>query len=390
MFSLIPKVSRSNTVYYFPSINDLVFFFFFQTFLFFLPINLGADIIICAGLLNKASGIYGLLSLLTGHPISVMSWILHITSVVSLPLYIHAYISAKNRNALYMLLFAYIYLLDTGIDIGFTIVFCVKWFAEARRVSKVLSAATSAAADISASGSTTSSVISSIASATSTAIAEATTAAIKNIPTSPADAPFSIATAAPEPVFLKRAAAVAVEAASGAEAAAIAAANSAAAVSASNQSTSVARESVVTIILTVFLLLVRIYFTFVIIGFARKLVREENLRKYNGTPKNSWRAKAQRILLTPFESFWTGFSSRSSNYSPLMTGTRSKLGNGRRHQAAVSSIASDAGLLANPYDDDDDDDRTFAIKSKNEPNNSPSLNDIDLESLGDIPISPTS
>lgn len=335
-------------------------------------------------------------------------------SLVSLPIYLYAFIALKNRNALYILLFAYLYLIDTGIDIGFTIVFCIKWFAEARHASKdaidsVVSAVGAAANEASASSSNSSSIPTQIASLTEAAATTATTTIAQN-------AGFSIATAPPQPPPLfKRMTEALAEAAALAEPAVAASASSTD--NTANQSTSVARESVVTIILTVVILLMRIYATFIIIAYARKLVRQENLRKYNGTPKKSARARLQCILLTPFESFWTGFSSRSSTYSPL-NGDGSALAlaktssGSRRHNAGSSSIASDAGLLASPYqisDDEDEDDsdnaadnHDFVIKSSlnlDHPDE-PALNtsaagssspntDIDLERLGaDDPFSP--
>lgn len=264
-------------------------------------------------------------------------------SIVSLPIYLYAFLSVRNKNALYLLFFAYIYLIDTMIDIGFTITFCVKWFAHARKASKAIeniSTTTTAATQTAIATATT--VATNTLATTSSAISQATNTAIEKVvqiaSTATAKGDFSIATAAPESL-IKRAA-VAVSVAAEAAVTATPAEKS----TPTNQSASVARESIVTIILTVFLLLVRIYFTFVLIGYARHIVRQQNLRKYNGVPKNSWTSKFQQILLTPFESFWTGFSSRSSNYSPLMNGSRSRSGPNRRH-FPTASVASDTGLL---------------------------------------------
>lgn len=77
----------------------------------------------------------------------------------------------------------------------------------------------------------------------------------------------------------------------------------------SSDSASMAQETAVTVILTTFLLLVRTYFTLVLVGFARQTVRRENLRRYNGPNKGSLEWKAQVVLLSVFEGFWTGFKS---------------------------------------------------------------------------------
>ncbi len=90
-----------------------------------------------------------------------------------------------------------------------------------------------------------------------------------------------------------------------------------------SDSATLAQESATSIILTVFVLLARIYFAFIIVGYARQLIRQQNLRRYNGSPKGSWSAILQQALLTPCEYFWTGFTSSSSSTSassPLMSG----------------------------------------------------------------------
>lgn len=282
--------------------------------------SLGADLIVVAGIVNKASGFYGLLSLLTGAHIGVLSWILHIFSLVLLPIYIYAFCAVRARNALYMLSFVHLYFIDTLVDIGFTIAFCVKWFSHARAVAAKASPVVS---DIVATTVATTAAVIAEAKTIATFAAEDFMSSIEDdidlTATPVEDADFSIATAPAVPELFERAAA------------AIAAP--------SNESASVARESAVSIIFTVFLLLVRIYFTFVLIGFARQLVRQQNLRRYNGAPKGSFVARLQQVLLTPFESFWTGFSSQSSTtYSPLMN----------RNHRQLSPNSSDATLLGNP------------------------------------------
>lgn len=107
-----------------------------------------------------------------------------------------------------------------------------------------------------------------------------------------------------------------------------------------SNSVSLGRETAVSIIITVVLLLSRIYFSFVMIGFARQLVRQKNLRRHNGMPRGSLRAKLQSVILAPFESFWTGFASSSSaSYSPLMAGNP-----GSRHRI-MNSVTSGTTLL---------------------------------------------
>lgn len=210
--------------------------------------------IVSFGILNKASGFYGLASLLTGHPISAMEWILNIWSLVLLSIFVLAYLAIRNRQALTILAFAHFYVVDTLFSVAFTIFFCVKWFKVQHSKTGLISDASSA-----------------IYSAVAARNSNATLATLE-----------------------------------GASASKLLA-----------DSASLSEESALSIVFTVLLLLARIYFTFVIIGYARQIVCQQNLRRYNGTPRGSWAYTLQSILLGPFESFWTGFTSSSSSLSPL-------------------------------------------------------------------------
>lgn len=151
-----------------------------------------------------------------------------------------------------------------------------------------------------------------------------------------------------------------------------------------SDSASLGQETAVTIILTVFLLLVRIYFTFVIIAYARQLVRQQNLRRYNGTPRGSFRAMLQNGLLAPFESFWTGFTSNSSaSYSPLIN-TRSSSGPG--FHRVLNSVSSGTTLLNDPryeLDELEDEDHGEARSPSGRGSTLParSISDEELEKL---------
>lgn len=222
-----------------------------QKFLLVLPLALGAEVIVTFGILNKLSSIFGIASLLTGKPITVMEWILNIWSLVLLFAFVAGYMGIRNRQPLTVLLFAHAYLVDVVMSLAMTIVFCVRWF-KTHNVDQT------------------------------------------TVPT-------------------------------GAD---------------TTDSVSLAQETTVSVLLTVALLLSRIYFSFVLVGFARQLVRQKNLRRHNGSPKGSFRAKLQYLVLMPFESFWTGFaSSVSSSYSPLMQSS-----SGYEHRA-MDSTSSGTGLL---------------------------------------------
>lgn len=226
--------------------------------------------IVSFGILNKASGFYGLASLLTGHPISAMEWVLNLWSLAFLSLFVIAYIAMRQRQALTILLFAHFYVVDTLFSIAFTIFFCVKWFKNQKKTS-LLHEATSAIYSVAARGGNFSDSEASVAGEVADAISS-----VKE----------SIKTVAENNAMF-------------------------------SDSASLGQESAVSILFTVLLLLTRIYFTLVIIAYARQLVCQQNLRRYNGTPRGSWAYTLQSILLGPFESFWTGFTSSSSSFSPL-------------------------------------------------------------------------
>lgn len=235
-----------------------------KAFLFFFPLHMGAELIIAIGLLNKASGFYGILSIFTGHPLSVMEWILNILSLVTLPLYILAFQTIHTRNALRMVLFAYLYSIDTLCSVGFSIYFCVHWFTEKAKV-------------VAASGSESSPG----AAATSSA------------------AP-SMATNASADVYRR-------DSAEG---------------NAINKSASLPQETATTITITVVFLLVRLYFNLIILAYARQLVRQQNLRPHNGSNQSTLKGRVQYIALSIAQSFWTG-STWSSTSAALSSSSSS-------------------------------------------------------------------
>lgn len=241
----------------------------------FLPLHIGAEVIIGMGIFNKAAGIFGILSIFTGHPISAVEWVMNILQMMLLPVFVMAFLDIRKKDALRMLAFAHIYILDSFMTLGFTIYFIVHWFTAGARAANATAAKASASA--------------SVAATTETVAAEAQTTV----------AAWPVAT--PMPEIYKRAADAAATAASTA---------AAASASGVNQSATVAQETAVSIVLTVAVLIVRLYFTLVIVGYARQLVKLHNLRSDNGFPTGSRAARIQYWLIRPMERFWTGHSAR--------------------------------------------------------------------------------
>ncbi|KAK9431600.1 Inositolphosphorylceramide synthase subunit Kei1-domain-containing protein [Lipomyces doorenjongii] len=117
-----------------------------QYFLGFIPLAAGAELITVFGVVNKASGIYGLLSIFTGHPITAAQLVLNIVSLLLLPVFLYALHNVRRQNALPVVAFSYIYFVDMLANLAFTIYFSVTWF----RVFDV-TAATEAGKDTSSS-----------------------------------------------------------------------------------------------------------------------------------------------------------------------------------------------------------------------------------------------
>ncbi|EGW30877.1 uncharacterized protein SPAPADRAFT_68109 [Spathaspora passalidarum NRRL Y-27907] len=101
-----------------------------QKFLGRFPLFIGAEIILGITILNKASGIYGILSLLTGHPINFFQWLFNALALVLLPIYISAFININTqpKNVRKMSIATVVYMADTVIGLLYTLYFMYFWF----------------------------------------------------------------------------------------------------------------------------------------------------------------------------------------------------------------------------------------------------------------------
>ncbi|KAK9454143.1 Inositolphosphorylceramide synthase subunit Kei1-domain-containing protein [Dipodascopsis uninucleata] len=94
----------------------------------FVPIAVGAELITMFAIANKASGIYGLLSIVTGHPITAPQLLMNVLSVILLISFLFALHSIRKQNALPVVAYSYIYFFDMLANVAFTIYFSVTWF----------------------------------------------------------------------------------------------------------------------------------------------------------------------------------------------------------------------------------------------------------------------
>ncbi|KAI5955477.1 hypothetical protein KGF57_003609 [Candida theae] len=101
-----------------------------QKFLGFIPLFIGVEVILGITILNKAGGLYGILSLFTGHPIDFWQWLYNSLALIMLPVYATALINLRNqsRNLRKISLATVVYLVDTIIGTLYTIYFVIFWF----------------------------------------------------------------------------------------------------------------------------------------------------------------------------------------------------------------------------------------------------------------------
>lgn len=81
--------------------------------------------------MNKAGGVYGILSIITGHPLNFWQWLYNILAIFTLPFYISALIHLRDkpRNVRKLSLATIVYVLDTAIGIFYTLYFIYFWFS---------------------------------------------------------------------------------------------------------------------------------------------------------------------------------------------------------------------------------------------------------------------
>ncbi|GME83325.1 unnamed protein product [Ambrosiozyma monospora] len=101
-----------------------------QKFLGVLPLYTGVELIMLYGIINRMSGVYGLLSLFTGHPIDFIQWIFYLSSTLVLVFYVIGFKQVRQPSMNSFSLVVLVYLLDTIIGCLFTLYFVWFWFAE--------------------------------------------------------------------------------------------------------------------------------------------------------------------------------------------------------------------------------------------------------------------
>lgn len=93
-----------------------------------MSLRTGVQLILLTHLINKATGLYGILALLTGYPISAFQLSMYIYSLVVLGATVWLSPHIKTGSAWHCVAFAQLYALDTIINAIYTGFFSVAWF----------------------------------------------------------------------------------------------------------------------------------------------------------------------------------------------------------------------------------------------------------------------
>lgn len=101
---------------------------FLQTFLYLMSLRTGSELSILALLVNKVSGLYGLLALFTGFHLSPLQLSMYIYSVIVLVLVTIMAKHIRTQSPFHCLAIAQLFVLDTFINAAYTIAFAITWF----------------------------------------------------------------------------------------------------------------------------------------------------------------------------------------------------------------------------------------------------------------------
>jgi hypothetical protein len=93
-----------------------------------MSLETGASLITLSLLLNKISGLYGLLALLTGYHLSPVQLSMYIYSLIALAITVTLFPHIRKQSPFQCLALAWVYLLDTVINAAYTAAFGVTWF----------------------------------------------------------------------------------------------------------------------------------------------------------------------------------------------------------------------------------------------------------------------
>ncbi|CAR28699.1 hypothetical protein ZYGR_0U00570 [Zygosaccharomyces rouxii] len=99
-----------------------------KRFLGFLPLYIGVEVALGVTILNKCSGLFGILALFTGHPLEFLQWVLYLWSIFSFVVYAQGLFTYSKPS---LLVFSQIFIafsIDTFLTCLFTLWFTNQWY----------------------------------------------------------------------------------------------------------------------------------------------------------------------------------------------------------------------------------------------------------------------
>ncbi|KAF2459117.1 Inositolphosphorylceramide synthase subunit Kei1-domain-containing protein [Lineolata rhizophorae] len=99
-----------------------------QTFLYLMSLRTGTELITLTILINKISGLYGILALFTGYELSNLQLSMYVYSLVVLVLTVYLAPHIRRQSPLQCLALAYLYAIDSAVNALYTAAFGFAWF----------------------------------------------------------------------------------------------------------------------------------------------------------------------------------------------------------------------------------------------------------------------
>lgn len=99
-----------------------------QTFLGLMSLQTGTEMISIALLINKVTGLYGLLAILTGFSLDAVQLSMYLYSVAVLVALAFLIPHIRRQSPLQNLSLAWLYIVDTAANAAYTVTFAVQWY----------------------------------------------------------------------------------------------------------------------------------------------------------------------------------------------------------------------------------------------------------------------
>jgi hypothetical protein len=99
-----------------------------QTFLGLISLETGTELVALSLIVNKATGAYGLLAILTGYALSPLQFTMYLYSVAVLASVVICLPHIRRHTPFHNLALAWLYILDTFANAAYTAAFAVTWY----------------------------------------------------------------------------------------------------------------------------------------------------------------------------------------------------------------------------------------------------------------------